>query len=113
MIPTDRILKRTFRIRCGSQTGTCFTVDVEERRYLVTARHIAGAIDRSADVEIAHEGNWKTLSVQLVGHGDGGSRCVGTGTAISVWRKGSLDACSSHDPSPGRVLFGVSLRHEH
>ena len=71
MIPTDQILQRTFRIRCGSQTGTCFTVDVEERRYLLTARHIADSIDRSAEVEIAHEGKWKTLSVQLVGHGDG------------------------------------------
>lgn len=68
---TNRILQRTFRIRCGHETGTCFTVDVAKRRYLVTARHIAGAINHSTDIEIAHEGIWKRLSVQLVGHGDG------------------------------------------
>lgn len=67
----NRILQRTFRIRCGRMTGTCFTVDVARRRYLVTAKHIAGAVNHEAVVEIAHEGTWKHLQVGLVGHGDG------------------------------------------
>ena len=71
MSVNNRILQRTFRIRCGRITGTCFTVDVERQRYLVTARHIAGAVNHQAVVEIAHEGTWKHLPVRLVGHGEG------------------------------------------
>ena len=66
-----RILQRTFHIRCARLIGTYFTVDVARRRYLVTAKHIAGAINHQAVVEIAHEGTWKHLPVRLVGHGEG------------------------------------------
>lgn len=68
---TRGILQRTFRIRYGGAIGTCFTVDVANRRYLVTARHIAGTVSYSVDIEIKHEGIWKPVPVRLVGHGDG------------------------------------------
>ena len=67
---TTNILQRTFRIRCDdSKCGTCFTIDVDNRRYLVTARHIAGSIIDRGEVEIMYNGNWLPLAVQLVGHG--------------------------------------------
>ncbi len=66
---TSNILQRTFSIRCDTSCGTCFTVDIGNKRYLVTARHIAVGINDKANVEIFHGGQWKLLSAQLVGHG--------------------------------------------
>jgi len=73
MTVTANILDRTFRILFRERVGTCFTVDVEDRHYLITAKHIAKAIrnDELVDVGIFHDGKWKAVQVKLVGHGDG------------------------------------------
>lgn len=65
---TSNILERTFGIRCeDGSTGTCFTIDVDERRYLVTARHVAERM-RGGMVEISHEDTWISVPVRVVGH---------------------------------------------
>ena len=66
---TTNILQRTFRIAYGNDRGTCFTVDVEGRKYLVTTRHAVRPIDGPCTIRIFHDGAWKVLPVQLVGHG--------------------------------------------
>ena len=66
---TSNILQRTFQIRYAGSTGTCFTIDVESRRYLVTARHVVESLENDAVVEISHNRAWVPLPVQLVGHG--------------------------------------------
>ena len=71
MTVATNILQRTFHIRHGDTTGTCFTVDVENRRYLVTARHLVQKIHAQGIVEIRHNGAWSPVSVKLVGHGEG------------------------------------------
>ena len=69
MTITRATLQRTFRVRCGNECGTCFTIDVDGKRYLVTAKHLAHGIEGRGGVEIWHDGAWKHLSVELVGHG--------------------------------------------
>ena len=71
MSVTSNILQRTFHVRCGSSHGTCFTVDVDNKRYLVTARHIAHSICGQGEVEILHNDRWASVPVHLVGHGNG------------------------------------------
>lgn len=71
MAVTANILQRTFQIRFGHSTGTCFTVDVDNRRYLVTARHLVSPTLSLGTVDILHDGKWKSLAVELVGHGQG------------------------------------------
>ena len=66
---TTNILQRTFRIAYGNDSGTCFTVDVDGRQYLVTARHVVRQISGPSTVKIFHDGLWKELPIQLVGHG--------------------------------------------
>ena len=68
---TSNVLQRTFRIRCGTSCGTSFTVDIDGKRYLITARHIVGSMCDQGQVEIFHDRNWKPLDVNLVGHGTG------------------------------------------
>ena len=71
MLMTTNILQRTFRIQYGGSTGTCFTVDVEGRQYLITARHVVSSVAGPDSVQIQHENTWKSLAVELVGHGQG------------------------------------------
>ena len=71
MSVTTNILQRTFRMRNGDNAGTCFTVDVHNRRYLVTARHLVENIRPRGTVDIQHSGKWVPVAVELVAHGEG------------------------------------------
>ena len=67
---TSNILQRTFKIK-STQVGTCFTIDVDNRQYIVTAQHIVEGLVGQSIVNIRHEEEWKELQVTLVGHGKG------------------------------------------
>lgn len=62
-------LSRTFHVKCGPRSGSCFALDVEGRQYLVTATHLLKARNAGAVVDILHGGKWKPLDVQVVGQG--------------------------------------------
>lgn len=67
---TANFVHRTFRIRVGDSLGTAFTVDVDGRQYLVTARHVlAGA--NPTEMGIFGNNQWQPCGVQLVGHAPG------------------------------------------
>lgn len=55
------MLSRIFPIRAGKAAGTCFLVDVDQRQYLVTARHIMAGIEPGTAVEIFRHGSWTPL----------------------------------------------------
>jgi S1-C subfamily serine protease len=62
---TTNVLQRTFQMRYGDQFGTCFTIDVSERQYLVTARHVVEGIHPSDVVQIQHDQTWKDLNTTI------------------------------------------------
>jgi len=66
---TANVLQRTFQIKVNDAMGTCFALDMEGRQYLITARHLVRSLAQNAQVSIYHEKKWKTLSVNVVGHG--------------------------------------------
>ena len=68
---TTNILRRTFQFSFGEEQGTCFTIDYDNRQYIVTARHLVDPITDSATIRIKHEKIWKDCPVNLVGHGEG------------------------------------------
>jgi hypothetical protein len=68
---TTNILRRTFQLSFGECQGTCFTIDYDNRQYIVTARHIVEPITDFATIRIKHEKIWKDCPVNLVGHGEG------------------------------------------
>ena len=70
-VVTSNILQRTFRIQYKKETGTCFTIDFENRQYIVTARHLVESIVDQSNVKIMHDSIWKQLRVKLVGHSGG------------------------------------------
>ena len=71
MSVTANILQRTFRIHYEGETGTCFTIDVQGKRYLITAKHVVESIQDDAAIDISHNRVWLPLRVRLVGHGAG------------------------------------------
>ena len=69
MLAAQNILQRTFYLKCDTEGGTCFTIDVDGRQYIVTAWHVAKSIQERHTVQIMHDKSWKDFEVQLVGHG--------------------------------------------
>ncbi|MDE0689682.1 MAG: serine protease [Candidatus Poribacteria bacterium] len=62
------IVQRTFKIECGNCLGTCFTIDVDNRQYIVTAKHLVEKITGRHTIKLMHEKKWKNLEVELIGH---------------------------------------------
>ncbi len=75
MYPTTNIFNRVFNLRVvdGStvlSSGTMFTIDVENRHYFVTARHIGEHIGISG-IQVMSENQWVSYSATVIGHGKG------------------------------------------
>ena len=67
MIPTN-VICRIFQLRWNDKFGTCFTIDIDGKQYICTAKHCVEDFD-SDYIEIFHEGTWKKLGVELAGYG--------------------------------------------
>jgi hypothetical protein len=66
MVPSNA-LQRTFRMKFGHETATCFTVDIDGKQYIVTAQHALPGIGQTVTIQLQHGGQWKDLSCNLVG----------------------------------------------
>ena len=69
MLPSTNVLQRVFHISHENKAGTCFTIDVEGRQYLITAKHLVHSIQKPYVVQMYHDDEWKSLQLDLVGHG--------------------------------------------
>ncbi len=65
---TSNVIHRVFRIRYGGTEATAFTVDVDQRQYLVTAKHAVTGLTDGSNVDFFAHGAWKPQQVRLVGH---------------------------------------------
>ena len=68
-IVNANILTRVLHLRVGDMIGTAFTVEVDGRQYLITAKHLTGEKD-IANIEIWRK-EWHSLQVDVVGIGKG------------------------------------------
>jgi len=65
---TANVIHRVFRIKVGDSEGTAFTIDVDDREYLVTAKHIAESVKAEQDIGLFANGGWVKFRVEPVGH---------------------------------------------
>jgi S1-C subfamily serine protease len=64
---TANVFTRIFFIRAGADSvGTGFTIEVDNRQYLVTARHVVQTLKPPTDIHISRENEWKALPVTTV-----------------------------------------------
>lgn len=67
-IPNTNILYRVLPIKVGSDLGTAFTIEVDGKQYLITAKHITN--NQAVEVvEIWRNGGWNPIKVRTVGIG--------------------------------------------
>jgi S1-C subfamily serine protease len=64
---TANIIHRVFHIRVGAATGTAFTIEHDDRQYLVTAAHVVSSLKAPYEVELFHQNAWKKLKLELTG----------------------------------------------
>jgi hypothetical protein len=66
---TSNVLKRVLQIRVGGSTGitgTAFTLDVDGREYLVTAKHMVGKLRNRGAIEISVGSDlWEPIDVAV------------------------------------------------
>ena len=65
---TANVIHRVFRIQWQGVEGTAFTIDVQDRQYLVTARHVVHDLRAPSEIGVFSNGLWIPLPVRLVGH---------------------------------------------
>jgi len=70
---TSNILQRTFSIKHAEGTGTCFTIDVGDRQYLLTAQHVVEGLVAGTDILIQHAQEWKRCPISDVWFAPGGA----------------------------------------
>ncbi|WP_082877416.1 S1 family peptidase [Comamonas thiooxydans] len=68
---TFNVYDRVFFVR-GVDYGTAFTIDVDQRQYLVSAKHVVGnKAEDVAALKIFMNKTWKDIPVDFVGSGNG------------------------------------------
>jgi hypothetical protein len=63
---TSNIYARVFQIRYQQSVGTSFTVEVDGRQYLITAKHVVKNIKDGDEIGISRNGGWETYSVKVI-----------------------------------------------
>lgn len=64
---TANIYHRTYRIRVNQSYGTCFAIDVDQRQYLITAKHVVNGLPNHGQVAIFYQNDWYPITVSRVG----------------------------------------------
>ncbi|WP_281631724.1 S1 family peptidase [Flavobacterium luteolum] len=67
MIPTS-IIFRTIHIRRNGSTGTAFVLDVDNKQYYITARHVIEGVVTGDTIEINYQKTWNNHKVIIIGH---------------------------------------------
>ena len=83
--------------------GTGFTIEVDKKQYLVTAKHIVKNIKAEDHIQIFHDNTIKNLKVSLVGH------CL-AGADVSVLSANiQLSPALKTKPTLGHILYGQDV----
>lgn len=95
---TSNVITRVFHIRYGQGTGTCFAIDVDEKQYLITAKHVIAGLQNGSTIELFHNGGWRTVAANLVGHH--------LSADVSVIAINQILATFTLEPSSGGIAYG-------
>lgn len=68
---TTNVIHRVFQIKFKNNVATGFTIDVDGRQYIVTARHVVEGISEGEKLNLLHDNIWKKIEIQVIGVGSG------------------------------------------
>lgn len=61
------VFQRVLYISYRSAFGTCFTLEVDGKQYIISANHVLKDFPNEDSVEIFHERQWKPIKLKLIG----------------------------------------------
>lgn len=63
---TSNVLRRTLLIQ-ASETGTAFTIEVDNRQYIITAKHVVDTLPNEIEstIKVMKRGGWSELKVRI------------------------------------------------
>jgi len=100
---TTNVFQRVFQIHLGKNLATCFTIDIDNKQYLVTAHHFLENWDGKEQFQIFHDGKFKKLSLQLLGHCDGE---IDISVLVAPLQ---LSPTSELEADPGGIMWGQDV----
>lgn len=65
-VPTSNVLYRVLRIKTPTQTGSAFTIEVDGKQYLITARHLLKGFGGQGEVDLWIEGRWSRFPARAI-----------------------------------------------
>jgi hypothetical protein len=65
MVPKN-ILTRVFQLRYKGALATAFTIEVDGKQYLITARHAVPNIGATDTIELRREADWQKVAVRTI-----------------------------------------------
>jgi hypothetical protein len=65
-VPTSNVIYRVLRIKTPTDTGSSFTIEVDGRQYLITARHLLEGFGSEGEVDLWMEGRWSRVRVRAI-----------------------------------------------
>lgn len=65
---TTNVIHRVFKLMSNNQTGTMFTVEVDNKQYLITAKHLVEDINNQTQAKIYLDNGWKDINLTLLEH---------------------------------------------
>jgi hypothetical protein len=65
-IPTSNVLYRVLRIRTPTATGSAFTIEVDGKQYLITARHVLGSFGGEGEIELWLDRRWSRIRARAI-----------------------------------------------
>ena len=66
---TNNVIQRVFYLK-SIKTGTCFTLDIDNKQYFVTAKHIVEDIKDGENIELLYKNKWEKFPIIVVGKND-------------------------------------------
>ena len=65
-VPTSNVIYRILRIKTRTATGSAFTIEVDGRQYLITARHLLQGFGREGEIDLWMEGRWSRTRARAI-----------------------------------------------
>ncbi len=99
---TTSVFDRVLMLKSGSETGTGFTIDVDGRQYLVTAKHIVAALGTEGNVEIFKHQAWLPIAVKVF-------RCDDPVDIAVLIPPAQLTIRSALEPTSKKLRYGQDM----
>ncbi|MDD3923286.1 MAG: hypothetical protein PHY39_07160 [Endomicrobiaceae bacterium] len=63
---TTNIIQRVLFVKYGSSIASSFTIEIDDRQYLISAKHVFPKIKSEDIIQIFKDGAWKNLKVEPI-----------------------------------------------